>query len=277
MSLIATSRGGSPPGIEVRELFAAARMRECQDLQRRAFGISDDAYVLPVSTMVGVARTGGLVLGAYAAGQLVGFAFAFLGRVDGRSVLFSQLTAVDPSQQRRGIGRALKWAQWHRAGAMGLDAVYWTFDPLRRDNAHFNLAILAATSRTYEVDLYGARTDLLSSGLDSDRLFAEWRTATVREALTERWPDAFETIQVACRGETAHVQTLTAQDVPAGIDRAHLEIPARIDALKAADPAMARSWQLVVRSAFRRAFASGFSVVGFANGDRPAYLLRRPA
>ena len=277
MSLITKTRDGSSSAIEVRELFAAARMRECQDLQRRAFGISDDAYVLPVSTMVGVARTGGLVLGAYAAGRLVGFAFAFLGQVDGQSVLFSQLTAVDPAQQRRGIGRALKWAQWHRASAMGLDAVCWTFDPLRRDNAHFNLAILAATSRTYEVDLYGARTDLLSVGLDSDRLFAEWRTDAVRVARTERWPDAFDAIEVACGGEVPSVQPLAARDAPADIDRIHLEIPARIDALKAADPAMARSWQLVVRSAFRRAFASGFSVVGFADGDRPVYLLRRTA
>src|SRR5436853_4839632 len=98
--------------VTIRDVRGAEELRACQDLQRRAWGITEDGYVVPVATMAGAQKVGGLVLGAFDSAQtLVGFAFAFLGRLNGRPVLYSQLAAVDPHQQSGGIGRILKAEQ----------------------------------------------------------------------------------------------------------------------------------------------------------------------
>src|SRR5918912_3625234 len=147
----------SASSVEVRDVHGVEELRACQALQRRAWGIVEDGYVVPVATMAGVQRVGGLVLGAFLERRLVGFSFAFLGRLHGSYVLYSQLSGVEPELQGQGIGQRLKEKQRRRAAEMGLATVAWAFDPLQAGNAHFNLAVLGATSRTYEIDLYGSR------------------------------------------------------------------------------------------------------------------------
>src|SRR5947209_6172850 len=174
--------------VTVRDVRGPAEMRACQDLQRRAWGITEDGYVLPVAMMAAAQKVGGLVLGAFDANQaLIGFAFAFLGQLNDRLILYSQLTGVHPAHQSTGVGRLLKFEQRRRAREMGLEAVVWAFDPLQASNAAFNLAVLGATCRTYEVDLYGSRSDALNAGLATDRLFAEWATSGESGGITSQW------------------------------------------------------------------------------------------
>src|ERR671933_2741575 len=165
-------------GVSVRDVHGPDELRACQVLQRRAWGITEDGYVLPVAMMAGAQNVGGLVLGAFDANQaLIGFAFAFLGKLNDRLILYSQLTGVHPAHQSTGVGRALKFEQRRRAREMGLGAVAWAFDPLQASNAAFNLGVLGATCRLYELDMYGSRTDALNVGLATDRLIAEWSTS----------------------------------------------------------------------------------------------------
>src|SRR5215207_9672192 len=118
--------------VDVRDVRGPAELRECQALQRRAWGITEDGYLVPVATMAAAQKVGGSVLGAFEAdGRLLGFAFAFLGRLHGREILYSQLAGVSPEAQGRGIGRQLKLEQRRRAQAMGLESVVWAFDPLQ--------------------------------------------------------------------------------------------------------------------------------------------------
>src|ERR671935_1923075 len=71
----------SPPPVEVRDVRGVAELRACQALQRRAWGITEDGYVVPVATMAAAQKVGGQVLGAFdAQEQLLGFTFAFIGR-----------------------------------------------------------------------------------------------------------------------------------------------------------------------------------------------------
>src|SRR5207302_8414833 len=85
--------------LTVRDVRGADELRACQELQRRAWGITEDGYVLPVATMAGAQKVGGLILGAFDANTnaLIGFAFAFLGRLNDRPILYSQLTGVPPA------------------------------------------------------------------------------------------------------------------------------------------------------------------------------------
>jgi predicted GNAT superfamily acetyltransferase len=242
-------------GIVVRDVQGPEELRACQGVQRRAWGITEDGYLVPVATMAGAQKVGGLVLGAFDGPTLVGFSFAFLGRLHGTLVLYSQLTGVEPGLQARGVGRQLKFEQRRRAQAMGLEYVVWAFDPLQVSNASFNLGVLGATSRTYEVDLYGPRTDALNVGLATDRLLVEWPTS----------------------GEAARVDPTGWAGAPmlrAMADRVRIPIPADLAALKAT-PERAISCQQEVRAAFQQAFAAGYVVVGFARGEQPAYLLER--
>jgi predicted GNAT superfamily acetyltransferase len=62
---------------------------------------------------------------------------------------------------------------------------------------------------------------------------------------------------------------------PLGGDRLLIQIPARFQAIRAADIALARAWRAHSRALFEAAFAAGYSVIDllFEQG-RSCYLLR---
>lgn len=268
------------PDVVIRPVAAVEEYRACQDVQRRAWGITEDGYVVPVATMISVQHAGGLVLGAFRGERLIGFAFGYLGRVRGKWALYSQLAGVDPVVQAAGVGRQLKLAQRAWAREQGLALVAWSYDPLQAGNANFNLHVLGAFSRTYEVNYFGERSDQLNAGLDTDRLLVEWPV--------EEHPFSFEGggQPLALFGRTkitSEVSSPVASSRPLPADGSALEvdIPASLSAVKAHDPNLARAWQEVVREAFGRAFAAGYWAVNFSReqddrGPRAYYVLRRP-
>src|SRR3954464_5216810 len=122
--------------IKIRRAESPADYHACQSAQRRAWGLADEGYVVPVATMVGAQLHGGVVLGAFLpGGEAVGVSFAFLGRVGGRLCLYSQLTGIVPGRQSEGLGYRLKAAQRECALADGVDLIAWAFDPLQSGNA----------------------------------------------------------------------------------------------------------------------------------------------
>jgi predicted GNAT superfamily acetyltransferase len=265
--------------VTIRDVHGADELRACQELQRRAWGITEDGYVLPVAIMAGAQKVDGLILGAFDPNRLlVGFAFGFLGRLKGNLILYSQLTGVHPAHQRAGVGRMLKFEQRQRAHDMGLDAVVWAFDPLQASNAAFNLGVLGATCRTYEVDLYGARSDALNSGLATDRLLTEWSTRTEPEGRVDPWPDGVDLIETAPYHDRGFYTPSNVRALPAHAEHVHVEIPASIADIKGYAPAsVGQEWQEAVRQALQAAFSAGFVAVGFSRADpkRPRYLLER--
>ena len=64
------------------------------------------------------------------------------------------------------------WAADH-----GLAWVTWTFDPLVRRNAWFNIGVLGAEVHEYLVDFYGPIDDSINAGDESDRLLVAWPTS----------------------------------------------------------------------------------------------------
>jgi predicted GNAT superfamily acetyltransferase len=264
--------------VSIRDVHGADELRACQDLQRRAWGITEDGYVLPVATMAGAQKVGGIILGAFDDGnqQLLGFAFAFLGRLKNRLILYSQLTGVHPAHQSTGIGRLLKFEQRRRARDVGLEAVVWAFDPLQASNAAFNLGVLGATCRTYEVDMYGPRTDALNAGLATDRLLAEWLTTSEPTVSPALWPHGAELIETYVDRGIRRPANVRA--IPRDASHLEIEIPPRIADLKAyGSPSSAQEWQQALREAFQAAFDAGFVAVGFTRDepDRPRYILER--
>jgi predicted GNAT superfamily acetyltransferase len=274
--------------ITIRRAETVADYRACQDAQRRAWGIGEDGYLIPVATMVGANLHGGLVLGAFLSdGQAVAMSFAFLGRIEGRLCLYSQLTGVVPGYQSQGLGHRIKTHQREFARSEGIGLIAWAFDPLQAGNAYFNLARLGASAGRYVENMYGERTDSLNAGVPTDRLIAEWDTAT--ESSPWIRPDAATVLPRL-------INTTAEQGGPSGPDAAPtgemslqhsddqpellIEIPADIARLRRERPELAERWRLAVRLAFQSAFAEGYRAVSLVRDEtvtprRVFYVLDR--
>jgi predicted GNAT superfamily acetyltransferase len=274
--------------ITIRRAATIADYLACQDAQRRSWGISEDGYLVPVATMVGANLHGGLVLGAFrAGGEAVAMSFAFLGRVQGRLCLYSQLTGVVPEYQSRGLGYQVKLLQREIAHAEGIERIAWAFDPLQAGNAHFNLSRLGASAGVYVENMYGLRTDALNAGVPTDRLIAEWDTAGA--PATAPAGDAVATLPRLIQTEQGRgseplgglLQPRAISDLPTlHAAQILLEIPSDIGRLRRDAPALAESWRSAVAQAFRSVFAAGYRAVGFlrddsSGGRRSFYVLQR--
>ncbi|NBO68117.1 MAG: GNAT family N-acetyltransferase, partial [Actinobacteria bacterium] len=100
---------------------------------------------------------------------------ALVGRPNDK--LHSHVTGVVEGAANSGVGRALKQNQWAWAKRNGFSVISWTFDPLVRRNAHFNLVTLGAKVVGYYRDFYGELDDLFNSGDSTDRLIVERQVA----------------------------------------------------------------------------------------------------
>jgi predicted GNAT superfamily acetyltransferase len=269
--------------ITIRRAETVADYRACQEAQRRSWGINDDGYLIPVATMVGANLHGGLVIGAFLpSGEAVAMSFAFLGSVEGRLCLYSQLTGVVPAYQSQGLGYQIKLFQREVARADGIERIAWAFDPLQAGNAYFNLTRLGARAVRYVENMYGARTDRLSAGVPTDRLIALWDTAgsspvEVSFASLKKLPRLIEVDEFGLQAVVSDgVNDVCGLDEP----RISLEIPADIAALRALDPGLAERWRSLVGQAFRLAFNASYRAVHFVRDDssghrRGFYLLER--
>ena len=242
--------------IQIRECVTVEEFDACVRLQREAFGLPD-LELSPRRHLIVSRAAGGWVLGAFDGPRLVGFVL-HLAAARGREVIgYSHMMAVAPGYQNRGVGARLKWAQRARALGEGRRFIRWTWEPMRARNAHFNLNRLGVVVRAYAANYYG--TDYATApeeqgrptGLDSDRLHAEWELRSPR-------------VEALARGERP--------DSPGEV-AASVEIPPDWNALVNSDPAAARRELLRAREGFQRAFADGLVCAGFEReGARPRYL-----
>src|SRR5438477_12269518 len=180
-------------GVEIREVSSIEEYDACIRLQREAFGLPD-LEISPRRHLIVSRMAGGWTLGAFIEGKLMGFVHHMAAAHGDYIVGYSHMMAVAAEYQNKGVGAQLKWAQRERARAEGRDFIKWTFEPMRARNAHFNLNRLGVVVREYAVNFYG--TDYVTnpmekaaglSGMDSDRLFANWELNSPRvQALAER-------------------------------------------------------------------------------------------
>jgi predicted GNAT superfamily acetyltransferase len=270
------SAGNGPAhrNVTIRRAETIADYRACQDAQRLSWGISEDGYLIPVATMVGANLHGGMVLGAFLAdGRAVAMSFGFLGRVENRVCLYSQLTGVVPEYQSHGLGYAIKLVQRSLAEAEGLRLIAWAFDPLQAGNAHFNIHRLGARACRYVDNMYGERTDALNAGVPTDRLIAEWEIGPDRAPARASLPDASALLScpplISTRGSDEGMILPRAVEATPDAPRLLLEIPVQIADLRKNRPEVAEEWRKAVHNAFHAGFAAGYQVVGFVRDESP--------
>ena len=158
----------------MRPLTTSAEMRAGVEVYRAAFALTATDPAVSPRLLAALQRNAGSVIGAFAGDELVGFTYGFLGSEAGTVYHYSQVAAVRPDWQSRGVGRALKLSQRDYVLATGVTLMRWAFDPVRTRNAHFNLDVLGALGRWFERDFYGVEDIGRDPGMRTDRLIVEW-------------------------------------------------------------------------------------------------------
>lgn len=259
--------------IVIRECVTLDEFEVCIRLQREVFGLPD-LEVSPRRHLIVSRQAGGWTLGAFVSDgereteRLVGFVHHLAAVSENEIFGYSHMMAVAAEYQNQGVGARLKWSQRKRAIDEGRSRISWTWDPMQARNAHFNLNRLGVTCGSYAQNFYG--TDYATSpalktseprGIDSDRVFADWRLRSARVAALSK---------PGLAGES------TGEALALGSPALEIVIPADWTKLVREEPAMAKVEQLRVRHEFQKAFADGLVAAGFKRSPtEPRYLLYR--
>ncbi|MET7299102.1 GNAT family N-acetyltransferase [Embleya sp. NPDC005575] len=254
---------------EVRELCELGEFRDVEHLYGGIWPpVPGQGPPVGVELLRAFAHAGNYVAGAYRDGLLVGAAVAFFGAPIGET-LHSHVTGALTGS---GVGFALKTHQREWALARGLRRITWTYDPLVRRNAYFNLTKLGARPVEYLPNFYGDMVDTVNSGDASDRVLAVWELndPRVRAAVRREWmpiePPADAEPALAVRDGRPVLGDTEAEVVL-------VAVPADIEALRRTDPEVARSWRAALREVLGGLLDEGATVLGF---DREAgYLVSR--
>jgi predicted GNAT superfamily acetyltransferase len=164
---------------DIRVLTTPQEFNMLPDLEIAVWGLPA-RDVVSGNIVRAITLNGGVAHGAFDGDRMIGMSLALVGLRGKQPILWSHMAAVIPGLQGQGIGFAIKQAQRDWALVHGFEAMHWTFDPLQRGNAHFNLHLLGATSETYHVDFYGAMADAINVSAPTDRLEATWKLKDTR-------------------------------------------------------------------------------------------------
>ncbi len=276
------------PVPNIKLIETPEEMTAIETLQREVWPGSE-TDVVPAHVLITAIHNGGLVLGAYQSGKIVGFVFGFPGlesTPDGpRAKHCSHMMGILPGHRDEGIGFALKRAQWQLVRHQGLDHITWTYDPLLSRNAYLNISKLGAVCNTYRRSEYGDMRDGLNAGLPSDRFQVDWwiNTRRVERRLGKR-PRKPLKLDHFSKAELQPLYTPLSRlggwvrppehFSPFEGRLALAEIPSDFNALKQDDFALARDWRFFTREVFETAFASGYIATDFIfDSGRGFYVL----
>lgn len=300
------------PDWTLRVLEKPEDMAAIEELQRKVWPGSE-TDVVPLHILTTVAHNGGLVIGAFgdsgspAQNSLIGFVFGFPGLYftpDGpRPKHCSHQLGIHPGYRNRGVGFALKRAQWQMVRHQGLDRITWTFDPLLSPNAQLNIAKLGGVCNIYQRDVYGDMRDGLNAGSPSDRFQVDWwvNSQRVYRRLSKRARPALDLAHFLAAGAVilnpshrnergwplpdleislhlAENLKIPSKNRPGSPHEENsnapillVEIPSDFQALREAEPELGLEWRMQTRLIFEDLFAQGYLVTDFVYlpGNQP--------
>ncbi|WP_293696105.1 GNAT family N-acetyltransferase [uncultured Agrococcus sp.] len=242
-------------GVVVRPVDDLGEFVEIRRLFDFTWGGDPTNPTVTAELLRALSKSGAPVIGAYDAGGLVGGSVGFFGPPDERA-LHSHVTGVLDSARGRSVGFALKLFQRAWAFDRGLAAIMWTFDPLVRRNAHFNIVKLGALPVEYLQNFYGEMHDDINGTDDSDRLLMRW---AVDECASPVCTAEWESVEVALSvgssgGPDVHDVSGTLVSVA---------VPHDIELLRRRDPAVAKAWRGAVRREMAQRLSASGRIVGF--------------
>ena len=272
--------------VTIRELTEPADLGAVAEVFTRVWALEPGQSLMPTTLMRVMAYEGCYIAGVFDdknGDRLIGAATGFLATDEeprGGIHLHSHITGMLPEADGRHAGFAVKLHQRAWALSRGLRRITWTFDPLVRANAYFNLAKLGADATAYLVDFYGDMPDGVNAGQGSDRLLMSWALDSARaEAAangTRSEPENEESLLGADRVLLSGVAPGAMPDsgVPSEFGGPLLcATPAAIQDLRRESPELARRWRFAVRGALTDAMGRGYRITGFTRSGW--YLLEQ--
>jgi predicted GNAT superfamily acetyltransferase len=223
--------------LSIRTLETAGEMSAVVTVFQQVWGSATP--LVGVELLCAIAHSGGYVAAAYDGGHVIGASFGFLARHHGEDALHSHVTGILPGAQHSGIGRTMKNHQRAWAAERDLAWVTWTFDPLVRRNAWFNIEVLGAHVAEYLVDFYGPMTDALNSHDETDRLLIAWPV----------------------HGPVPGTRPEPSSGAADGVTK--VPTPDDVVVLRRTDPEAAAVWRRRVRDELGGPMSAGGTVVGF--------------
>ena len=260
--------------ISIRPLDSIAEVATLDGVFADVWGSRGHAFV-PIELTQAMRFAGNYVVGAFDGDRMVGGSLGFFGEHAGRRHLHSHITGVLPGLQARSLGYAIKLHQRAWALDAGLDEVVWTFDPLIRRNAYFNLAKLGAEIVGYETRFYGdALSDDINAGDESDRGVVRWAIASDR--VVARLGGAEQpTVQT---GDATVIldedMTATPRAGAPGAAALVAWVPPDIVTVRRSDPVLALAWRRALRATMGSAIDDGYVAVAMTRDGW--YRLERP-
>jgi predicted GNAT superfamily acetyltransferase len=230
--------------LEIRTLDTPDEMASVVTVFQQVWGTSTP--IVNVELLRAMAHSGGYVAGVYDHDRLMGASFGFLARHHGEPALHSHVTGILPGLQHSGAGRSVKLHQRDWAVARDIAWITWTYDPIVRRNAWFNIEVLGAHVSEYVVNFYGPMTDSINAHDESDRLVVAWPTDPAASRPT----------------------------APAGATTVHVDTPEDIVVLRRIDEAEAMEWRRRVRKELGERIDAGATVTGFTREGQ--YVLQVP-
>ncbi|MFB9835115.1 GNAT family N-acetyltransferase [Actinoallomurus acaciae] len=255
-------------GTEIREIEATHELEAVSRLLSAIWNRDASTPQLTVELLKALSKTGNYVAGIFLDGRLVGAAVAFFAAPT-RTSLHSHIAGISDDSQARSVGYALK--QHQRAWALSRDIskITWTFDPLVRRNAYFNIGKLGARAVEYLPNFYGEMQDQVNAGDQSDRLLVEW------DLLADDVVSACDAPPAGVRDRLPHRTDPVLDIAPDGAPRRHdwhgplavVAVPPDIERLRASRSPLATDWRLAVRDVLGGAMAGGARIVGFRRAE----------
>lgn len=299
--------------IQLHILETPEQMIWVEDLQRMVWPGSE-TEIVPGHLLLTAAHNGGVLIGAFEYQQsaidetepenylldpsaLVGFVFGFPGLYttpDGARLKHcSHMLGVHPAHQNRGIGFALKRAQWQMVRSQDIDLITWTYDPLLSRNARLNISLLGAVCNTYLPNEYGELRDGLNASQPTDRFQVDWwvNSQRVIHRLDQARRASLDLAHCLAAGaQIANPTRLDTHQLPvpcenpdlpgSGVDMPAtllVEIPADYQSVKKADFELAKAWRQHTQEIFTKTFQAGYLVTDFVylpgTNPRSFYLL----
>ncbi|MFE7439007.1 GNAT family N-acetyltransferase [Streptomyces chartreusis] len=263
-------------GVQVREVSGGRELDAVHHLFSLIWQSGPAGAPMTGELLRALVKSGNYVGGAFDGDQLVGACVGFFG-APADEAMHSHIAGVSNAARGRSVGFALKLHQRAWSLQRGVSAISWTFDPLIRRNAYFNLVKLAARPTEYLANFYGGMHDGINSGDHTDRLLVRWQLVgePVRAACAGEFTSADA---AACRAAGAAVvldKSPKGTPVAGTSDSSTLlvAVPPDIERLRLTAPGEAKDWRVALREALGTLMEQGARVTGF---DRSGwYVLRR--
>jgi predicted GNAT superfamily acetyltransferase len=247
-------------GVHIRELTDLPDIQGASQLFD-AVWTDPTQTIMPVNLVRALSSAGAYVAGAFLDRRMVGAIIGFVGLHHDAVVVHSHILGVLPETRGRSVGFALKQHQRAWCLQRGIDTIGWTFDPLVRRNAYFNLCKLGAVGSRYETNFYGPMDDGINAGDETDRLVVTWRLTDDRVlAAAEGRTDVVipQPATVLLDADAAGRPRLVAGEGPV----LRCGIPDDILAIRERDPALALQWRHALRDTLGAAVQDGYTATG---------------